>query len=151
MYAINLLLGYSSSAEPLPPPNTPRSRALLLRGVIEDVANLLNARPANPRGVLGGDCASILDYGIPDLSHYKPSSSRDQAAVCDLVRRALEAFEPRLMNLSVVPVGVAEDEYTTFRLQIKGRIRLGAEQIAIVIDSKLSAGGRGAALAATEA
>lgn len=124
MHSINILLGYASgrSGEDV--------KKLILENIVEDISNLLNAKPQGTsfyRNVI-----SILDYGIPDLSHYSPYSIEDQRAVGKLVERCLKAFEPRLSNIVVEPSG----QGSKFRLQIKANVAIGQELIALELEAE---------------
>ena len=116
------------------------SAAALVRGVMRDVEDLLNTTRSWPpaRGPLGetdgplGEtdgllAGSILAFGVPDLASYAADdgAARLQA---ELIREALDRFEPRLVNVRVVPVEVPKGESgryaRTVRLEIRATLKM---------------------------
>lgn len=76
----------------------------LKASVAHDLENLLNTRVALRRSTLARypRCRkSVLNYGLMDFAAYCLTSSEDRATVCQLVKLAIERFEPRLKQLSV--------------------------------------------------
>lgn len=63
---------------------------------------------------------SILGYGLLDLSGYSTASGRDNQAICDMITKAVRAFEPRLAKRSVkvefVPSSDVADSQMHFRI-----------------------------------
>lgn len=110
------------------------AEATLAAAVLRDLQALLDTtRPPRPAlstparastlGLLG-----LLDYGLPALVG-RPASDRDLDALCEAVRHAIVAFEPRLEAASVrvqaQPVGQAGRPVRL--LDIAARWRAGAE------------------------
>lgn len=71
--------------------------------VMRDLEFLLNTR-VGVRGLEGypGLSASILAYGMPDLSRFSQSSEGDMQALTQLVADVIRRFEPRLDPKTVV-------------------------------------------------
>jgi type VI secretion system lysozyme-like protein len=80
-------------------------RTLDRRGLRESVRRelelLFNTRCPFPAHRLAGRAPSVIDYGIPDFSTFSPRSFEDRERLADLLRRAVEAFEPRLAHVRV--------------------------------------------------
>ena len=81
------------------------SRTLDRRGLRESVRReleqLCNTRCPFPAHRLPIKERSVIDYGIPDFSTFSARSFDDRNRLADLLRRAIEAFEPRLVNVHV--------------------------------------------------
>jgi type VI secretion system protein ImpF len=139
MYGVDIWLGYLASQNPQIPIEVDQHKELLIDNIILDVCNLLNSRSSAQN--LDSDflnTASILDYGVPDVSYYSPYSSSDQETVCKIIARSLERFEPRLTNMAVTLVEQDLSKEVGFYFRIKANIVLGREQIAVVLDSNFS-------------
>lgn len=81
------------------------TRTLDRRGLRESVRReleqLLNTRCPFPAHRLPIRERTVIDYGVPDFSVFSPRSFDDRARLADLLRRAIEAFEPRLIDVHV--------------------------------------------------
>jgi type VI secretion system lysozyme-like protein len=44
---------------------------------------------------------SVIDYGLPELSGFSANRVEDRERLAELIRRAVEAFEPRLAEVRV--------------------------------------------------
>jgi type VI secretion system lysozyme-like protein len=112
--------------------------------VRRDVENLLNARRPTMEELLGEPArtarangrrdpfqgreevkSSVLAYGLPELSSFS-RSDQDQRRLAELIREAIEHFEPRLdpSELTVEPVKKADPEGKLHFL-IKGTLLAG--------------------------
>jgi type VI secretion system protein ImpF len=80
-------------------------RTLDRRGVRESVRRelelLFNTRCPFPAHRMAGRERSVIDYGIPDFSTFSPRSFEDRERLAEVLRRAVEAFEPRLAQVRV--------------------------------------------------
>lgn len=68
--------------------------------VVAEVTRLLNTRApffSNSAGLR----RTVLEYGMPDFSHYSPCSRRDAQLLANLIRETISAYEPRLVVDSV--------------------------------------------------
>lgn len=80
-------------------------RTLDRRGLKESVRRelelLFNTRCSFPAHRFAGRELSVIDYGIPDFSTFSPRSFEDRERLAEVLRRAVEAFEPRLAQVRV--------------------------------------------------
>lgn len=97
-------------------------RTLDRRGLRESVRRelerLFNTRCPVPAHRLAGRPRTVLDYGIPDLSGFSPRSHEDRERLAAILRRAVEAYEPRLADVRVQLEADPHDE-----LALAGRIQ----------------------------
>ena len=88
-------------------------RTLDRRGLKESVRReleqLFNTRCPVPAHRLRLRERSVIDYGIPDFSTFSARRFEDRARLADVLRRAIEAFEPRLASVRV-HVDASEDD-----------------------------------------
>jgi type VI secretion system lysozyme-like protein len=81
------------------------ARTLDRRGLRESVRRelerLLNTRCPIPAHRLVDRPRSVLDYGLPELSGFSAQRFEDRERLAELIRRAVEAFEPRLAEVRV--------------------------------------------------
>jgi len=81
------------------------ARTLDRRGLRESVRRelerLLNTRCPFPVHRLADRPRSVLDYGLPELTGFSAHSFEDRERLAELIRRAVEAFEPRLSDVRV--------------------------------------------------
>ncbi|HYN21586.1 MAG TPA: type VI secretion system baseplate subunit TssE [Thermoanaerobaculia bacterium] len=73
----------------------------LQESVRRELERLLNTRCPLPAHRLTDRPRSVIDYGLPELSGFSPHSFEDRERLAGLIRRAVEAFEPRLFEVSV--------------------------------------------------
>jgi type VI secretion system protein ImpF len=83
----------------------------LRESVRRELEQLFNTRCPIPAHRLSGRPRTVVDYGIPDLSGFSARSAPDRARVADVLRRAIEVFEPRLAGVRVVLEAVPEDGF----------------------------------------
>lgn len=81
------------------------TRTLDRRGLRESVRReleqLFNTRCPFPAHRLPIRERSVIDYGVPDFSVFSPRSFDDRVRLAELLRRTIEAFEPRLIDVQV--------------------------------------------------
>lgn len=81
------------------------SRTLDRRGLRESVRRelerLLNTRCPFPAHRLADRPRSVVDYGLPELTGFSANRVEDRERLAELIRRAVEAFEPRLAEVRV--------------------------------------------------
>jgi type VI secretion system protein ImpF len=75
-------------------------REALFASIARDLQRLLNTRRAS-NAPLDPAKATVLDYGIPHFSHLSASSVTDRRSLAEILRVAVNVFEPRLQNISV--------------------------------------------------
>ena len=90
-------------------------RTLDRRGVKESVRReleqLFNTRCPIPAHRLAGRVRSVVDYGIPDFSTFYARNYDDWQRIADILRRAIEIYEPRLAQVRVSVERDKEEEY----------------------------------------
>ncbi len=75
-------------------------REAVIASVERDLQRLLNTRRATP-GLLRPSEATVLDYGIPSFTHLSSASDVDHRILADLIRQAIQIFEPRVQDITV--------------------------------------------------
>ena len=89
-------------------------RTLDRRGLRESVRReleqLFNTRCPVPQHHLIGRERTVIDYGIPDLSIFSARSFDDRGRIAEILRKAIEAYEPRLANPRIVVEQVPGEE-----------------------------------------
>lgn len=94
----------------------------LRRVIRRDLEWLLNSRlvVADDLATYEEASKSILAFGLSDLSPFTLASARDSQSICDLITKAVRAFEPRLAKRSVktefLPKDDATDQQMHFRI-----------------------------------
>ncbi len=97
----------------------------LRQSVARELDRLLNTRAPVSADVLADRARSTVDYGIPDLSLFGPRDFDSETKLIEAVRRAVEAYEPRLANPRVrVERNVPTNDALT--VHVDGDLRLGA-------------------------
>jgi type VI secretion system protein ImpF len=72
----------------------------LFASIACDLQRLLNTCRASD-APLDPAKATVLDYGIPHFSHLSASSVTDRRSLAEILRVAINVFEPRLQNISI--------------------------------------------------
>jgi type VI secretion system protein ImpF len=113
----------------------------LLHAVCRDIEWLLNSKR-----VLAADLTefpearrSILNYGLPDFSHFSGSSPADCQRICRLVTATLQRFEPRLAPATIRVEHVADKERTgtQSRFRIYGLLHVDPVKEPVVFDTEI--------------
>ena len=107
----------------------PRSRAQILaelrRSVRRDLENLLNTRvrciPFPPE--LEELEASLVNYGIPDMTGAPLGTAREREEFCRTIQSTIALFDHRLKKLSVRLLDQAEPLERTIRFQIEAMLQ----------------------------
>jgi type VI secretion system lysozyme-like protein len=96
-------------------------RTLDRRGVRESVRReletLFNTRCPIPAHRLAARERTVIDYGIPDFSTFSARNFSDHGRLAQVLREAVDAYEPRLTNVRVSITPIAGDD-----LALSGRI-----------------------------
>lgn len=84
-------------------------------------------------------CASsILNYGLPDLTHYNPLSENDRKIVRQLLLQALHFFSPRLQNVSIVDVDQGDQGLVAIMcFEVKAKLMLTQSKINVCFNSTI--------------
>ncbi len=113
----------------------------LLQSVRRDLEWLLNSK----RLVLGdldeypeAQC-SILNYGLPDFSHFSGASMMDRQLVCSLITETLKRFEPRLEPSSIRVEHMVDKEKVGLqaRFRIHGLLYVDPIKEPVVFDTEI--------------
>jgi type VI secretion system lysozyme-like protein len=114
--------------------NITGSRAIT--SLLKDISDLLNSKPAYPSS--NDSCGYITSYGLQDLSYYSPYSKKDQTEVSNIIKDCLTKFEPRLQDITVIPVAQKNNNYSVnFCFKITATLRLPSETISLILESKI--------------
>ena len=74
----------------------------LQESLARDLHRLLSTKCSSTvQAYLNAETLTVLDYGVPDLSGLSLQSSEDLLTIAAVIRKALEAFEPRLHMLEI--------------------------------------------------
>ena len=119
------------------PTSRQQSMRLYRESVKRDVEYLLNTRcpPIPDIGLYPKAAASVVNYGLPDISAYSDSSS-DQSSLLAALVQTLRRFEPRIQNVRVVVVRT-ETVSRSLRFHIEGRIQFDTTVENIEFDTVL--------------
>src|SRR5487761_1830990 len=96
----------------------------LKNGVRRDLEWLLNTRriALEPDESLRELNKSLYVYGLPDFSAYSVASPKDQAMLLRTLQTALKIFDPRLLNVHVVPLEQGAVGIQALRLRIEAML-----------------------------
>jgi type VI secretion system protein ImpF len=89
--------GQSQEVRPL----RAQTLAELRNSVLRDVSWLLNTRTHLEAAEWDRRELTVIDYGLPDFGSYSPSNVHHRSLLAQRIKRAIEVFEPRLMNVTV--------------------------------------------------
>jgi type VI secretion system protein ImpF len=85
-------------------------RRRLRAAVRRDLGWLLNTRCPVPAAALERQERTVINYGLADYSSFTTASHDEREILARNIRRAIEAFEPRLRDVRVVVDQFAPDE-----------------------------------------
>ena len=90
-----------------------------------ELVRLLNTRSPYPNSKkMRPEERTVIDYGLPDYSEMYTHSPDDKKKLANLVRWAVEAYEPRLDRVEV-EVEVVENSDKAMLVKISGALRNG--------------------------
>jgi type VI secretion system protein ImpF len=113
--------------------------ASLRNAVLRDLEHLLNTRreaeliPADYRE----SAASLLNYGLPDITMYSLKSAAEQHRLRRSMEAALRLFEPRLSNISVVVEGW-HDARPVLRFRVEADLNVEPAPEPVAFDTEYS-------------
>ena len=109
----------------------------LQQAIRRDLENLLNTRsrctPWPPGCTELED--SLVNYGLPDFTAAGLNAASDPEILVEAIRRAIELFEPRLINVQIRHV---RDEYyfnRTFQFRIEATLIINEKKHLVLYDS----------------
>lgn len=91
-------------------------RTIDRRGIRESVRReleqLFNTRcPIPEHRLTSARPRTVIDYGIPDFSTFSARNPNDRDRLAVILRQAIEAYEPRLANVSVEIKPIPGDDF----------------------------------------
>jgi type VI secretion system protein ImpF len=107
-----------------PPLTRSQGERAFKNGVRRDLEWLLNTRrvAVEPDESLRELNKSLYVYGLPDFSAYSVASPKDQAKLLRTLQTAIKLFEPRLVNVQIVPVDVQAAGIQALRFRIEAML-----------------------------
>jgi type VI secretion system protein ImpF len=107
----------------------------LLASIERELGNLFNTRAPVDVATLDQRWRTTIDYGIPDLSLYGVGEGLARLSLAEQLTRAVEAYEPRLMQPAIEVVPHPERERQLVAV-IAGTIQLDSitERVSFRID-----------------
>jgi type VI secretion system protein ImpF len=79
---------------------------------------------------------SLYNYGLPDVSSLYLRSPNDQETLLNAIKKAINLFEPRLLNVKVT-LEPAADDARVIRFAIEGLLRMDPAPEHILFDTVL--------------
>lgn len=79
--------------------------------VCRELEQLFNARCPVPESELAGRTRSVIDYGIPDFSTFSARNAQDWPRMAEVLRRAIQIYEPRLAEVHVTVEPAKDDDF----------------------------------------
>jgi type VI secretion system protein ImpF len=103
-----------------------QSVRMMKAAVQRDLEWLLNSRRIflEPDEGLKELNRSVYVYGLPDFSNYGAASSPDRAKLLRQLTAAIRLFEPRLLNVRLVPIESEEAGVQELRFRIEGLLAM---------------------------
>jgi len=117
----------------------PGTLAALRQAVLRDLEHLLNTRREEnliPEGYRESG-ASLLNYGLPDLTVYSLKRASEQHRLRRTIEEAVRVFEPRLGNVSVAVEGWDEAR-PILRFRVEAVLRVEPSPEPVVFDTEFS-------------
>lgn len=116
----------------------------LRRVIRRDLEWLLNSRLLPGEDLLEHEEASksILAFGLSDLSLFTLASTRDSQTICELITKAVRAFEPRLAKRSIKVEFIPSREVTDFQMHFRISAMIQVDPISepVLFDTSLDRG-----------
>ena len=121
-------------------PTRSQTIARLKDALRRDLEWLLNTRafPEEIEEELEETGASVFTYGLPDFSSLTAGSLQTKTRLERALQRALEVFEPRLLNVAVKAVDSDEKgEKRIIRFLISGWLHMSPAPLQVSFDTRL--------------
>ncbi len=109
-----------------------------LDSLARDIADILGAR----RG-LQENLPGVLGWGLPSMIGLTPAAEKDRLMVANFIQEAIEKFEPRLVNVNVIPLEGASIDFS-FQLEAILVLDDDSEEVTLRILSPRRGGALGA-------
>ncbi|HKQ85770.1 MAG TPA: type VI secretion system baseplate subunit TssE [Candidatus Acidoferrales bacterium] len=103
-----------------------QSVRMMKAAVQRDLEWLLNSRRIflEPDESLKEVNRSVYVYGLPDFSNYGAASAPDRAKLLRQLMTAIKLFEPRLLNVRLVPIESEDAGVQELRFRIEGLLAM---------------------------
>jgi type VI secretion system lysozyme-like protein len=102
-------------------------RAALAESLQRELQRMLNVRrPEFKSGALSGTQPTVIEYGLPDYSAMYTANPEDQKKLSNLIRSAIESFEPRLRQVKV-EVRIVGNSEKSLQVKVAGSVVTGRE------------------------
>ncbi len=136
---IDRLLDQSLGTAADPPITWSESVRRLKASLLRDVEWLLNTRRTiEPAPDLYPEAQrSVYHYGLPDISSLSGDSDVARWQLKAQIEECLELFEPRLINVRVVPVEAEDKDRRQIRFVVDGLLRMDPNPERIIFDTVL--------------
>jgi type VI secretion system protein ImpF len=120
------------------PTTRSQSTRLFRDGLKRDLEWLLNTRqpPLPEIAAMPGAKASVINYGLPDISSLGFNSAADQRSLRIAIETCLRNYEPRLMDVRVT-LESSEAVDRRLRFHIEGNMKLDPAPEEIAFDTVL--------------
>ncbi|MDP4537665.1 type VI secretion system baseplate subunit TssE [Alkalimonas collagenimarina] len=111
----------------------------LRASVHRDLQNLLNTRvPWNTWPEAYDELQqSLMSYGLPDFSVMVVDSLNGREQLCKAVEQAIRRFEPRFVDVEVIPLEPKNDVERVLRLRIQALLHADPEPEHVLFDSEV--------------
>lgn len=121
------------------PVNRAQSVRQLKDSLRRDLEWLLNTRKIAfpPEDALKNLNKSVYIFGLPDFTGYKTSSPAEQSRLLRVIQTTVKLFEPRLANVTVVPIESGQAISRTLRLRIEGLLLIDPAPEMVSFDTVL--------------
>lgn len=100
------------------------TREQLMTSVAQELARLLNTRNPQTRST-GAVERTVLDYGLRDFSSLFAASPTDRETLAREIEDTIEAFEPRLQEVSITWEPTSEGRQQQLSANIQAKVKLG--------------------------
>jgi len=100
------------------------SKEQLVASIAQELARLLNTRNPQTRSERAVE-RTVLDYGLRDFSSLFASSPTDRDTLAREIEDTIEAFEPRLKEVSITWEPTPEGRQQQLSANIGAKIKLG--------------------------
>jgi type VI secretion system protein ImpF len=102
-------------------PYTTLDKQGLKNSIRKELGRLLNTRCPIP--LVPADERTVINYGIPDFTWLSPNNSDHRTKLENWIRQAIEAYEPRLLDVRVTVEPPQRGE-RTLNTRIDGKLQL---------------------------
>lgn len=122
-----------------PPRDWAESVAILKRNLLRDLEWLLNTRRVSEPARAPHEhlARSIYNYGLPDISTFSADSSETPAQLRSTIEDVIETFEPRLGDVRVALVDLADRADQKVKFLIEGTLQTEPEPERVEFDTVL--------------